>query len=327
MAGIKLVRLFKVNAVFKYLILFILSVFCKQSIKAFNIGQINYQTDEVTRTATVTQSPDAQGDITIPDEIYLNNITYTVKRIGTSAFLNCELLTSVNIPRSITNIGTSAFDGCTALKTITIPDSIRKIEAGTFQNCTNLSAVNFPNNLDTIGRAAFYGCSHILGITLPKSLKVIEEAAFQDCTNLRSIDLPDSVTQLGYKAFEYCLKLTTVWLPVSITTIKGGVFMNDRIQALHVAWNKPLELPYEQVFYNADIDTLYVPAGGLQLYATSPWNIAHHLVEESTTTTIHTVKNHSLLPKNTCYDLQGRRTTLSAGGIYIKNRKKIWMKR
>lgn len=56
--------------------------------------------------------------ITIPD---------TIKKIGSSAFANCDNLTSATIPDSVTSIGESAFLGCSSLTSITIPGSVTSI--------------------------------------------------------------------------------------------------------------------------------------------------------------------------------------------------------
>ena len=52
------------------------------------------------------------GAITIPPTLIYNSITYSVAKIGNSAFYECSGLTEVTIPNSVTTIGGSAFDGC-----------------------------------------------------------------------------------------------------------------------------------------------------------------------------------------------------------------------
>ena len=51
-------------------------------------------------------------DITIPSIFIYNSKEYVVTSIGNSAFYNCYMLTSINIPSSVTSIGHYAFMKC-----------------------------------------------------------------------------------------------------------------------------------------------------------------------------------------------------------------------
>jgi len=55
-----------------------------------------------------------------------------VTTIGSSAFADCEALTSITIPDSVTYIGEDAFSFCYALTSITIPDSVTHIGENAF---------------------------------------------------------------------------------------------------------------------------------------------------------------------------------------------------
>lgn len=72
------------------------------------------------------------GDIIIPSSVTYNGTTYSVTRIGASAFDRCSKLTSVIIPNSVTEIGGYAFRGCSRLSTVAIPESVRSIEYDAF---------------------------------------------------------------------------------------------------------------------------------------------------------------------------------------------------
>lgn len=69
---------------------------------------------------------DYAGDITIPETVVHNDVTYQVTTIGTYAFGFCERLNSVTLPATITNIKNRAFaiyyamDGNLALDTLTV---------------------------------------------------------------------------------------------------------------------------------------------------------------------------------------------------------------
>ena len=52
------------------------------------------------------------NDVTIPKEITINDITYLVTSIGSSALSDCDNLTSITIPNSVTSIESYAFFSC-----------------------------------------------------------------------------------------------------------------------------------------------------------------------------------------------------------------------
>ncbi|MBE6725837.1 MAG: leucine-rich repeat domain-containing protein, partial [Ruminococcaceae bacterium] len=67
-----------------------------------------------------------------PWNAYKANIrTLTIKdgveSIGSSAFQDCSLLSTINFGNGLTSIGQSAFRNCDALKGITIPDTVNSI--------------------------------------------------------------------------------------------------------------------------------------------------------------------------------------------------------
>ena len=75
------------------------------------------------------------GAITIPPTLIYNSITYSVAKIGHSAFYECSGLTEVTIPNSVTIIDYDAFLGCTGLTEVTIPNSVTTIGGSAFDGC------------------------------------------------------------------------------------------------------------------------------------------------------------------------------------------------
>ena len=59
--------------------------------------------------------------------------------IGSYAFSDCIILTSVTIPNSVTSIGNSAFAWCYSLESVTIPNSVISIGDYAFEGCTSLT--------------------------------------------------------------------------------------------------------------------------------------------------------------------------------------------
>ena len=88
-----------------------------------------------------------------------------VTTIGSSAFSDCDSLTSVTIPNSVTTIGSSAFAGCSSLTSVTIGNSVTEIGYYAFSGCSSLTSVTIPNSVTTIGYYAFSGCKNVKQIT------------------------------------------------------------------------------------------------------------------------------------------------------------------
>lgn len=75
------------------------------------------------------------GDIVVPESIVnSDNVTLPVVGVNSSAFSDCETVTSVILPESVTSIGDYAFDSCTGLKKLEMP-GVATIGHWSFRNC------------------------------------------------------------------------------------------------------------------------------------------------------------------------------------------------
>lgn len=167
--------------------------------------------------------------ITIPD---------TIKKIGSSAFANCDNLTSVTIPDSVTSIGNSAFAYCKGLTSVTIPGSVTSIGEGAFYGCNKLTAVHITNLAKWCEISFDGGTSNplcyahdlyvnnklVTKLDIPNGVTSIKDYAFYYCKGLTSITIPDSVTSIGNFAVAYCKGLTSVTIGSGVTSIGGEVF-------------------------------------------------------------------------------------------------------
>ena len=122
------------------------------------------------------------SDIVIPAE-YMG---LPVTCIGTDAFWNDEIITSVVIPESVIELGTYTFYS------------------------PNLASVTILSNSITILPARTFAYTKITSIELPSSLKVIDRYAFQGCYYLESILIPKGLESIGTEAFDGC-PITTVY--------------------------------------------------------------------------------------------------------------------
>lgn len=145
----------------------------------FQVDNIYYETID---DATVEVIPKGDyngnsdyciGDIVIPESITAGNKQYTVSGIGQSAFSNCHLLTSIELPATITSIGKNAFANCESIKSILVPDGVAVIDSSTFLGCKELKTIKLGKNVSTIKSGAFKDCgvdTLVMNNSLPPSL-------------------------------------------------------------------------------------------------------------------------------------------------------------
>ena len=138
----------------------------------------------------VTESPDAKGDIVIPDEIG----GIPVRRIEPHAFERNRGITSVTIGSNVTRIENSAFDGCRLLEEVTFGKSVSYIGYSAFYGCSELKTVALGNAITTVESNAFAHCSKLESAYFGIGLSRLYEGAFYDCESLRTISLPDDMT-------------------------------------------------------------------------------------------------------------------------------------
>lgn len=146
-----------------------------------------------------------------------------VKRIGKSAFRNCNQLTEIVLPEGLEVIGDTAFYGCTQLKQISLPKSVSQIGAYAYKGCPLQGTLDLMNVKD-IGEGAFEGCTGLTSVVLPENLLRIEASLFQGCTGLTVVNIPQCVTTIGTSAFASCSRLQSVAIPDEVERIEDYAF-------------------------------------------------------------------------------------------------------
>lgn len=146
-----------------------------------------------------------------------------VKRIGKSAFRNCNQLTEIVLPEGLEVIGDTAFYGCTQLKQISLPKSVSQIGAYAYKGCPLQGTLDLMNIKD-IGEGAFEGCTGLTSVVLPENLLRIEASLFQGCTGLTVVNIPQCVTTIGISAFASCSRLQSVAIPDEVERIEDYAF-------------------------------------------------------------------------------------------------------
>ena len=100
------------------------------------------------------------GNVTIPETVTYDGITYTVTAIGDYAFChyNSEGISGISIPNTVTSIGLYAFQDCDKITEIVIPESVTSIKEGAFYDCDYITNITIPNSVTSIGQSSFYQC-------------------------------------------------------------------------------------------------------------------------------------------------------------------------
>lgn len=211
-------------------------------------GAFTYRIND-TGGVTITSCDTASTENEIPAEIEGLQVT----EIGNAAFMGCNFLTSITVPKGVVSIGESAFANCSMLCDVTLPEGLASLGKGAFESCTMLSEVHLPNTLTELPEAAFYNCSYLPSIVLPDSVSSIGNEAFYSCTAMTAVTLPAQLQSIGAYAFQNCQQLTSIAIPASCTEI--GTYALDGCQsmtAITVDENNTVFSSTDGVLFSAD---------------------------------------------------------------------------
>ena len=186
-------------------------------------GNLTYTVNDDGQTVTLTDGRSATGEITIPEAIEKDGISYPVTSVGGKAFENCRQLVSVTFSGNIDSIGNFAFVNCTALKTVTFYGNVGNIWDGAFRNCVALESVTFSGNVGSIG-AAFGFCTALENVTFYGNVGNIGSDAFRNCDGLKTVTFSGKVDSIGISAFFSCYQLNTVTFSGNVGNIEGYAF-------------------------------------------------------------------------------------------------------
>lgn len=199
--------------------------------------------DSSNKYVSVYSGKQASGNVVIPSTITDSGITYSVRSIGSEAFIGNKNISSVSIPNTVTSIGSMAFTNCINLSKITIPNSVTSIGMEAFNGCESIQTVDIGSGVTTIGEDAFLYCTSLTSFsvdntntsfssengvlfnkaktkliaypggregayTIPNGVQSVK--GFSSNTKITSIEIPSSVTSIEYGAFYYCSNLSSI---------------------------------------------------------------------------------------------------------------------
>lgn len=190
----------------------------------FTDGNLKYTVNADGESVTVSGTSGKPTQLNIESSISDGNgKSYTVTKIATWAFNECNTLTEVTLPNTVDEIGYQAFFKCSNLTNVTIPEGVKKIGQAAFYGCSQLTSITIPGtitNMDT----AFSGNTALSHVTLTNGISKISSNAFERCTGLTEVEIPASVDQICPFAFNGCTNLKRVLLEKNIKTINVNAF-------------------------------------------------------------------------------------------------------
>jgi surface antigen bspA-like len=120
--------------------------------------------------------------------------------IGKVLIKHKNIKTRVKLEDGVRVISDEAFIDNNILLSIDLPKSLICVGRRAFKNCINLKEVNLPENLENIESEAFSECN-IERIEIPKSVRNIGYAAFKDCKELKEVKMHGTPDTIGGSAF------------------------------------------------------------------------------------------------------------------------------
>jgi hypothetical protein len=186
--------------------------------------------------------------------------------------------------------------------------------------------------IKTEDNALVQGC---MNTVIPNTITSIEDDAFAWQSNLKSITIPNSVTRIGNTSFNECSGLTSITIPNSVVSIGQETFwwcegLTEVISEIERPFDLDFNDEFEDVYWygvNTEKIPLYVPVGTRDLYLESRgWNEFKNIIERDMEAT--DVKSiHQNQAESTIYNLQGQQMKKPSKGLYIKDGRKILLRK
>ena len=167
--------------------------------------------------------------VTVPDTVKINGVSYNVTSIAAKAFEKNSKITKVTIGKNVTTIGKNAFANCTKLATVTFKkgSKCKTIEANAFKGDKVLKNITIPDKVTKIKDSAFAGCTKLNTVTIGKGLTEIGKNAFSGDKALKKITIKSTkLKTVGKNALKSTKKNLTIKVPKSKVKAYASKFKN-----------------------------------------------------------------------------------------------------
>ena len=203
--------------------------------------------------------------------------------ISTGAFMNCNQLTGIMLPRSLVYLNPYAFYSCENLISVAIDDNVLVVERSAFALCKNLRNVVLGNSITEIGAYAFYQCENLTSntINMPESVVSIGSSAFADSAVFNDremvyyignwvvgsnesafgiVDIRDNTLGIADNAFYNRTGISAVNLPNTVKYIGSSAF-GKCSNLTGFTFPDGIETISTAVLYGAGIKVIDIPFG------------------------------------------------------------------
>ena len=236
------------------------------------VGNHHIPYDTLSYDTRPSEIPPQVGDIVIPTKVEYQGRHYAVTEIGDSAFMQCDDITSLEIPEGITKIGNWAFFSTSNIKEFIIPQSVRYIGEWALA-FTSTRSIILPDTMDYIAPHAFDCCGytwvwlmsewqedyHLEKIKIPYGIRTISRYCFHDCCALE-IEIPETVS----KVEEDGLLLTRMHIDYNDGLVHAKVICHAQIPPESEKGGLIPRIKPDFVFPTSTV--LYVPKESMEAY-------------------------------------------------------------
>ena len=268
--------------------------------------------------------------------------------IGSGAFRACESLSSIELPEKVTSIGDEAFNGCAKLTDVTFKSTPTTFGNNVFHNCIKLSTANIPvgsyNNFigkginknylkETvlkIGQTGYSTICSISDLVFTGTGVTAYTAAVNESGNYVTLN---EVTQAA--AGEGLVVSATAGTYVIPTTSGLSNTDNNDLTGVKSTDDQPIINPTDNCYALRSYDdgtiafakitsSLTFPYGKAYLELPETMNTQTFAINFDTATGIEGVKTEQ--EDGAYYTITGMRVAKLTKGLYIHNRKKVFIK-
>ena len=134
----------------------------------------------------------------------------------------------------LTEICDSAFMTCQKLDSIIVPKNVKTIGQYAFQTCNKLIFVQLPEGLTTIKNSAFKRCTVLPALHLPETVTTLEDNALSQLNALQAIKLPENLAN-GSNALYNSWGLKSIYIPAKLTSTKNIISYCKSLKSITVS--------------------------------------------------------------------------------------------
>lgn len=221
---------------------------------------------------TITGYNGDQEHLVIPETLH----GMTVTHIAQGAFTDAAF-TTVTLPDTLVSIADGAFVNCDNLVELRIPKNVETISASSFEGCEKLAflyaAEDNPSFASKDGMLLSKNGNTLLiypagrtnaSYTLPDSISALQPFAFRDSQHLISLSLPEGITSLAADTFNGSQSIEQILFPNTLSSINANAFRGMASFTAHVYKDSPAhrwfaaqsDIPYVLRTSASDIVTL-----------------------------------------------------------------------